>query len=99
MQVSHVQQRFTGVSNDFCVPRANIESYREFLALLDCQQSYCDGVWRRRPSSVNSGFSGAAQWTQAKFCGQLPIQHISRPLFMFSKFSIFKFLRFFFRFR
>ncbi len=29
MQVSHVQQRFTRASNDFHVPRANIELYKE----------------------------------------------------------------------
>ena len=29
IQVSHVQQRFTRVRNDFYVPRANIELYKE----------------------------------------------------------------------
>ncbi len=29
IQVSHVQQRFTRASNDFYVPRANIELYKE----------------------------------------------------------------------
>ncbi len=36
--------------------------------------------------------------SQVKFYGQLPIYHISRSLFLFSKFSIFKFLWFFFIF-
>ncbi len=36
-----------------------------------------------RPSSINSGFSETAAWIQAKFCGYLPLHHISRPLFSF----------------
>ena len=61
--------------------------------------------WRRRPSvqSVNSGFSETAAWIQAKFCGKLPIRHISSFFlifffflvdFLFSFFSIFFFFVF-----
>ncbi len=46
---------------------------------------------------VNSSFSETGAWIQAKFCGKLPILHIFRPFFfLFSKFFIFKLLRFFF---
>ncbi len=35
IQVSHVQQRFTRASNDFYVPRANIELYKESFYITD----------------------------------------------------------------
>ncbi len=74
-----------------------------FLALIVfTQQRYCHGAGVRRPS-VNSGFSETPAWMQTKLYGKLPIHHISRSYFssfFFSKFSVFKCLRFFFfRFR
>ena len=64
-----------------------------------CQQSYCRGAGVRRPS-VNLGFSENAAWIQAKFGAKLPIRHMPKPFFffIFSKFLIFIFLRFFFSF-
>ncbi len=35
IQVSHVQQRFTRASNDFYVPRAIIELYKESFYITD----------------------------------------------------------------
>ncbi len=64
-------------------------------AWLCCGTGICH-LW---PSPVNSGFSETAAWIQGKFCGKLPIRHISRLyMFLFSKFLIFKFLQFFFVF-
>ncbi len=74
-----------------------------FLALLcaTAQQSYCRHAGVRRPS-VKPVFSEPVRYINAKFVGKVPFHHISRPfffLFCFSKFCIFDFLRFFFRFR
>ena len=65
-----------------------------FLALLDfVSMSYCHGAGVRRPSVRNSCFSETAAWIQPKFCGQLPLYHISRSFFflLFFFFEIFNF--------
>ena len=65
---------------------------KPFLALLcaTAQQSYCHDVGVRRPSvrrpSVDIVFSETVKWIDTKFYWQVPIHHISRPFFCFSKF-------------
>ncbi len=70
-----------------------------FLAMLcaTAQQSYCRHVGVCSPSSIRKTFSEHVKHINAKFGGKVPFHHISRAffLFLFSKFCIFDFLRFF----
>ena len=47
IQVSHVQQRFTWASNDFYVPRANTELYKEFFFIYNGPR-----LWNTLPVSL-----------------------------------------------
>ncbi len=56
----------------------------------DSHAAYFDSVSRATvevrasvvlPGSISSGFPEIAAWTQAKFCGQLPVQCISRQFY------------------
>ncbi len=69
-----------------------------FLALLNfVSRATIMAQCRRHPSSIRLSvhklrFLGNHAWTQAKFCGQLPVHHISRPFLSFFQnfqFSIF----------
>ncbi len=61
-----------------------------------CQQSYCHGAGAHRllstcPSAIpsNSGFSETTAWVQAKFCGKLPIIHITGLFILFTAIFLF----------
>ena len=60
------------INAKFCGTVAIQNLSRPFLALLDFV------VAQIRRQAVNSGFSETDAWIQAKFCGKLPIHHISR---------------------
>ena len=68
-----------------------------FLALLDfvSRATVVAQASVVRPS-VNSGFSETVAWIQAKFCGKLPIRHISGLSFFFLFSKVLNFYVFFF---
>ncbi len=85
-------------------------SFYEFLALLCAteQQSYCHHAGIRGPSvKTETVFSVPFKQINVEFWGKVHFHHISRLLFFcfvlflfyFSKFYIFDFLRYLFRFR
>ena len=74
--------------------------------IMECfQLSLLDSVSRAtvvaqasivHPLSISSGFSETDAWIQAKFCGKLPICHISRHFFsVFKSFDFQNFMIFF----
>ena len=98
MQVSHVQQCFTRASNDFmCHVLIQNCIGRFILALFDFVSRATVVAQASVRPSVNSGFREPAAQIQAKFCGQLPIHHISRHFF-FQNLQFSNFYDFFFSF-
>ncbi len=60
-----------------------------FSPLPDCvsKATMYSGSGVRRPKTEGLGvFSETIKRINAKFCGKVPIDHISRPFFRFSKF-------------